>query len=33
MARMRQRPAVQRAVSTEQLPESFFVRVADPLNH
>jgi hypothetical protein len=24
---------VQRAVSTEQLPESFFVRVADPLSH
>jgi hypothetical protein len=29
---MRQRPAVQRAVSTEQLPELFFVRAADPLN-
>jgi glutathione S-transferase len=29
LARMRQRPAVQRAVATEQLPETFFTR-ADP---
>ena len=29
LARMRQRPAVQRAVATEQLPETFFTRAAD----
>ena len=28
LARMRQRPAVQRAVATEQLPETFFTRAA-----
>ena len=28
LARMRQRPAVQRAVATEQLPEAFFTRAA-----
>ena len=33
MARMRQRPAVQRAVSTEQLPETFFFRAVDPLSN
>jgi len=28
LQRMRERPAVQRAVATEQLPETFFTRVA-----
>ena len=29
LQRMRQRPAVQRAIATEQLPETFFTRVAE----